>query len=233
MLPSSQRSTPEQIDSDIISLLEVTLRTPAAGSLTRTTNQLVDSVRNAEGVSAQQIALVMRALTACRSAGLVDNASYERLATEGSLLHHLYQAVSEAHAEATARCAFAYLQSIPDAREPNQHIGNSPLGHEPLLELLRNPDSVPGALDEFVAIAGQDGGLRELARILDEEPPESTLLNEAFRDLIENDRPRTIPGLSEGIGARSGRICRIQKMATFAVGMPVTRHPPHRSGRAR
>ncbi len=194
----SERSTPEQIDSDIISLLEVTLRTPATGSLTRTTNQLFDSVRNAEGVGAQQIALVMRALTACRSAGLVDNASYERLATEGSLLHHLYQAVSEAHAEATARCAFAYLQSIPDAREPNQHIGNSPLGHEPLLELLRNPDSVPGALDEFVSIARQEGGLPELARILDEEPPEPTLLNEAFRDLIDDDPAVNDSGFVQG-----------------------------------
>ena len=183
----SQRSTPEQIDNDTVSLFEVTLRTQAADSLTSTANQLVDSVRSPPGVNAQEIALLMRALTACRSADLVDDETYEHLATEGFLLPHLYQAVSEAHAEAAARCAFAYLRSIPDAREPNQHVGNSPAGREPLLELLRNPDSVPGALDEFVAVVGQDGGLRELARILDEEPPEPTLLNEAFGDLIEND----------------------------------------------
>ena len=183
----SQRSTPEQIDDDTVSLFEVTLRTQAADSLTSTANQLVDSVRGAGGVNAQEIALLMRALTACRGADLVDDETYEHLATEGSLLHHLHQAVAEAHAEAAARCAFAYLRSIPDAREPNQHSGNSPLGRESLLELLRNPDSVPGALDEFVAVVGQDGGLRELARILDEEPPEPALLNEAFGDLIESD----------------------------------------------
>ena len=183
----SQRSTPEQIDSDIVSLLDVTLRTRAAGSLTSTANQLVESIQGAGGINAQQIALLMRALVACRRADLVVDEKYEHLATEGSLLHHFHQAVSEAHAEAAARCAFAYLQSIPDARAPDQPLGNSLLGHERLLELLRNPDSVPGALDEFVAIVGQEAGLPGLAGILDMEPPEPTLINLAFRDLTESD----------------------------------------------
>ena len=189
----AQRGTPEQIDSDAVVQLEVTLRTQAAQSLTSTADQLVEGVRNLGGVGAQQIALVMRALTACRSAGLVQNASYEGLATEGPILHHLYQAFAESHAEATARCAFAYLQSVPDASDPNQHAGNSQAGHGSLRELLQNPDSVAGALDEFVAIVSQDGGLQELARIMDSEPPELTLLNAAFRDLIASDPAAQTP----------------------------------------
>ena len=189
----SQRCTPEQIDNDTVVQLEVTLRTQAAGSLTSTANQLVESVQNPGGVGGQQMALVMRALTACGSAGLVDNEDSERLATEGSLLHHLYQVFSEGHAEAAARCAFAYLQAIPGAGDPDQHVGNSEAGHESLRELLRNPDSVAGAVDEFVAIVSQDGGLRELARIMDSEPPESTLLNAAFRDLMESDPAAQTP----------------------------------------
>ena len=158
----SERCRPEQIDDDDVSVLEVTLRTGAAGSLIDTTEQLVEGIRGAGGVNAQQIALLMRAVAACRSADLVADKEYERLATEGSLLHHLYQAFSEGHAEAVARCAFAYLQSLPDAREPDQATGNSQAGHERLREFLRNPDSIPGTLDEFVAIAGQEGDYRSL-----------------------------------------------------------------------
>ena len=183
----SEHSRPEQIDDDIVSVLVVTLRTRAAGSLTRTTDQVVDGIRGAGGVNAQQIALLMRALAACRSAHLVDDEDYEQLATEGSLLHHLDQAFSDGHAEAVARCAFAYLQSLPNAREPDQAIGNSQAGHERLLDLLRNPDRGSDTVDEFIAIVRQNGGLREVARILDAEPPEPTLLNWAFRDLIESD----------------------------------------------
>ncbi len=190
----SQRITPEQIDNDTVSLLEVTLCTHSAGTLKSTANQLVDSVQSGAGFNAQQIASLMRGLHSCRRADLLDDDSFERLATEGYLLHHLYQAVSQGHAEAVARCAFVYLQSTPDARAPNQHFGNSAAGHEQLLELLRNPDHVQGAVDEFVAVVGQGGGLGEVARILDEKPPEPTLLNEAFRDLIEDDPAAKDPG---------------------------------------
>ena len=183
----SERCRPEQIDDAIVSVLEVTLSTQNAGSLTRTVSQLVDGIRGAAGVDAQQIARLMRALAACRSNGLVDDESYERLATGGSLLHYLYQAGSEGHAEAAARCAIAYLLSIPDARRPDEAIGNSQAGHERLLDLLRNPDSIAGALDEFVAVVRQAGGIREIARILDMEPPEPELLRAAFVALIEND----------------------------------------------
>ena len=183
----SERSRPEQIDNHIVSVLEVTLYTQSAEHLTRVPSQLVDSIGAAGGVNAQQIASLMRALAACRSASLLDDETYEQLATGGSLLHHFYQASTENHAEAVARCAFAYLQSIPDAREPNDAIGSSQAGHERLLEVLSNPNSVPNALDEFVAIAIESGGLREFARILDMEPPDPVLLNAAFRDLIESD----------------------------------------------
>ena len=194
----SQRCTPEQIDSDTLAQLDVTLRTQAVASLTSTANQLLDSVRYPGGLGAPQIALVMRALTACHSAGLVDDETLERLATEGYVLHHLHQAFSEGHAEAAARCAFAYLQSIPDARDPNQHVGNSYYGIESLRELMRNPDGFARAVDEFVAIVRDDGGIRELARILDSEPPEPALLNAAFRDLMESDpAARTAEFLTE------------------------------------
>ena len=183
----SERCRPEQIDNHVVSLVEMTLDTHSAGRLTRVSSQLVDSIEVAGGVNAQQIALLMRALESCRSASLLDDDTCERLATGGSLLHHLSQAFSESHAEAAARCAFSYLQSIPDARAPNAAVGNSQAGHERLLELLRNPHSVPDALDKFVAIAGARGGLGELARMLDMEPPDPTLLNAAFQDLIESD----------------------------------------------
>ena len=181
------------INSDTVAQLEVTLRTQAAPSLTSTANQLVESVRYPGGATAQQIALVMRALTACRLAGLVDHESHERLAAEGYLLHHLYRAFSEGHAEAAARCAFAYLQSIPDACGPNQYVGNSQAGHESLRELLRTPDRIAGALNEFVAIVSQDTGILGLARIMDSAPPEPTLLNAAFQVLVESDPAAQTP----------------------------------------
>ena len=183
----SERSRPEQIDNQVVSVLELTLLTQSAEHLTRLPSELVDSVKAAGGTTAQQIASLMRALTACRSANLVDDATHEQLATGGFLLHHYHQAFAERHAEAVARCAFAYLQSIPDAREPDEVAGNSQQGHEWLHELLRSPETVPNALDEFVSIAKASGGLREISRILDMEPPEPALLNAAFRDLIESD----------------------------------------------
>ena len=183
----SERSRPDLIDDHVVSVLEATLYTHSAEQLTRLPSELVDGIQAAGGANAQQIASLMRALAACRSANLVDDETSEQLATRGSLLHHLYQAFSEGHAEASARCAFAYLQSNPSAREPDEHIGNSQAGHERLRELLRDPASVPNALDKFVAIARASGGLRELARILDMEPPDPVLLNEAFGHLIEGD----------------------------------------------
>lgn len=190
----SQHCTPEQIDEDIASAVEVTLRTQAAGSLTRTANQLIESTQRTYGVNVPQIAPLMRALSACRSADLVDDESYERLATDGYLLHHLFEAVSEPHAEAVARCAFAYLQQIPKASQPNQTNGNSQAGYKQLVGLLQNPNRVLEALEEFVVIVGHYGGLRELVRILDMEPVESTLLNQAFQHLIESDPAAKDPG---------------------------------------
>ena len=183
----SERSRPEQIDNHVVAVLKVTLYTQSAEHLTRIPSELVDSIQAAGGANAQQIASLMQALAACCSANLVDDETSEQLATGGSLLHYLYQAFAENHAEAVARCAFEYLQSIPDAREPDQAVGNSQAGHEQLRELLRNPNRVPNALDEFVGIARESGGLRELARILDMEPPDPVLLNEAFGHLIESD----------------------------------------------
>ena len=189
----AERCRPEQIDDTAVAVLEVTLSTRSARTLVRTASQVVEGIRDAGGVTAPAIAQLIRALDGCRSANLVDHETYTQLATGGSLLHHLYRAFAEGHAEAMARCAFAYLQSIPDASAPTEAIGNSQAGHEQLLELLRNPDSVPHAVDEFVAVVSQHGGIRELARIVDAGPLESALFHATFSALLEKDPAATTP----------------------------------------
>ena len=178
---------PDSLDDETVVSVELTLRTQAASSLESTATQLANNVQSGGGLNGNQIALTMRALTACRSAGLLDNETSVTLATGGALLHHLHQAVAESHPEAAARCVLAYLQSVPDGREPDEVFGNSQSGHQQLLELLRSPEDVPGTLDALLALLGDDGGLRELALILDVDPPEPVLVNQAFARLIQSD----------------------------------------------
>ena len=185
----SRRAVPNLIDDQLITELEWTLRTGSAGSLGNTADRLLQTAQETtrNPLDAAQVALTMRAIVACYSAGIVDDEDFRALATDGFLLHHLHQAVSEAHPEAAARCAFMYLSSIPDAREPDQVYGNSARGHGSLRGLLRNPGNHSDIAARFVGLVNEGGGIRELARILDAEPPESALLNQTFAELIEQD----------------------------------------------
>ena len=67
-------------------------------------------------------------------------------------------------------------------------------GYDSLLTLLSNPQSFPGADDVFLAVARRNGGLREIARILDANPPAVALLHATLASLLETDPAAREPG---------------------------------------
>ena len=183
----SEESAPETISEESLHALELTLRTLSTDSMTRTADQVVSGVGSYIGVRAQNIVLLTRALVLCQANGLIPDDKFKALATQGSLLHHLYQGASEANAEATSRCAYLYLQITPSASPPENFAGNAQAGHNALLQLLQNPNSIAGALDSFVELNRNAGGVRELAYFMDSNPPSSTLFDAVFEQLIDSD----------------------------------------------
>ena len=168
-------------------LTTVILRTQAAGSFHLTASTLIGYLEESRYQPPPQLAWAVHSLMAFRAAGLVDTERYGRLASEGHLLHHLALAVDHQDAGAVAGCAFAYLQSTPSASAPLQSAGSSDRGHQRLLELLQDPQTHPGSSEVFLAVARRNGGLREIARILDADPPATTLLHQTFAALLETD----------------------------------------------
>ena len=174
-------------------LTHVLLRTQAANSLPLTANAFVDYLEQFSDTP-QHLAWVVEAVMKCRAAGLIDAERYGRLATEGKLLHALALGADHQDAGAIASCAFAYLQSTPSASAPSQNPGYADRGHQSLLMLLSNPQSYPGADEVFVAVVRRNGGLREIARILDANPPAVALLHQTLAALLETDPAAGEPG---------------------------------------
>ena len=183
----SQRIAAGSIDAEAMSILDLTLCTHSGDSLNETSTQLLSGFASAAGIVAAEVALHLRAILSCKASNLVTEKQFESLATRGSILHHLFQAASESNPEALALCVHSYLISVPSARQPDVHIGNSAGGHDHLILTLRNPNGVAGTLEQFIAAAKQTDGLSGLARILDANPPDPKLINAAFAHLIEED----------------------------------------------
>ena len=182
-------------DIDVVGMLtNVMLQTQAANALHLTADALIGYLGDFSGEIPPHLGWAVQALMACRATGLLDADSYGRLATEGQLLHNLALAIDHQDAGATAGCAFAYLQSTPSGSAPLQNPGYADRGYQGLLELLREPQSQPGASDVFLAVAQRNGGLREIARILEASPPEVVLLHQTFATLLETDPAAREPG---------------------------------------
>ena len=182
-------------DIEVVGMLTTVMqRTQAAGSLHLTASTLIGYLEDLSSEALPHLAWAVQALMGCRAAGLVDTERYRQLAVDGYLLHHLAVAADHQDAGATAGCAFAYLQSTPSASAPLQSPGFADRGHESLLELLRSPQSHPGTSEVFVAVAQRNGGLGEIARILDANPPAVTLLHQTFATLLETNSAARKPG---------------------------------------
>ena len=182
-------------ETDIVGMLtNVILKTEAANSLHLTADNLIGFLGEFPGQMPPQLAWAVQALTTCHKIGLINDDSYDRLATDGQLLHVLALAIDYQDAGAAAGCAFAYLQSKPAAGAPEQYQGYADRGYQSLLQLLREPQSQPGMFDVFLAVAQRNGGIREIARILDADPPEVALLHQTFASLLETDLAAREPG---------------------------------------
>lgn len=175
-------------------LTNVILKTQAADRLHLTANNLIDLLGDFSSQMPPELAWAVQALTACHAIGLIDADSYGRLATEGQLLHNLALATDYQDVGAAAGCTFAYLQSTPGAGDPQQYQGFADRGYQSLLQLLREPQSQPGMIEVFLAIAQRHGGIREIARILAANPPEVALLHHTFASLLETDLAAREPG---------------------------------------
>ncbi len=182
-------------DIEVVGMLtNVLLKTQAANSLPLTASALADYLEQFPSDIPQQLAWAVQALIECRAAGLIDAERYSRLASQGHLLHNLALGADHQDIGVVSGCAFAYLQSTPNASAPLQSSGFAARGYDSLLALLSNPQSFPGADAVFLAVARRNGGLREIARILDANPPAVALLHQTLASLLETDPAAGEPG---------------------------------------
>lgn len=183
----AERVAPGQIAQTLIHAIAATLRTHAGESLDRTMSAVATCLASTDPLQPAETALLLSAIQSGRVAGLVDDATYRKLAESGALLHHLHHASASKHAKAMAACTFAYLQSVPDASKPAQQAGNSEAGHQKLVELLSRPDSIPALESAFKELIEQHGGASELVRMAEAGRKQEALLCRVLRSLLGSD----------------------------------------------
>lgn len=181
------RVAPGEIDEATVRVIEATVETHSSAAVRAAVMNVLASLQTTETISGPQLSLLLRVVDAGRKSGLIADAAFGQLAVDGHILHHLHQAAAEQHAEAAARLAFSYLQSVPDGAKPSQTPGNAPSGYEALQKLLRTPDDLPGVEEQFIALV-RIAGIERLLPILDTE---EQLLYRTFRRFLDEGNELT------------------------------------------
>ena len=179
----TQRIEDNQLDDDTFNPVYTAMATRSRNGLPSVASQVFSRLRSGETFSGDQIAHLVKTLRVSNLADLIDQDDYNSFANGGSYLHHLYNAVSESHAEAVAECMFGFLEAVPDRREPN-HFGNSSPGYQSLNQLLENPDNVPGSVEHFVSLVKEAEQLPVVFKIRYEDGSISPFVAEVLHSLL-------------------------------------------------
>ena len=206
----AQQAIPGQIDDDVFNAVRTAMATKSKSSMSTVASEVFSHLHSGESIEGNQLVLMLETLRLSKQAGLIEQDEYEEFSTSGYYLHHLYQAVSEGHPEATGECMFCYLMAVPDASEPDhsrrfagwlrtsqgatsepRHSAwfGGPL-HSPAKEMGHLPEVFDMATGKRPAPSFLRGVLKAL--ITSEtvsKPPELVRVNwSLIRDILEEDR---------------------------------------------
>ena len=193
----AQQIANNQLDENTFNPVYTAMATRSKNAMNSVADQVSSRLQSGESFPGDQIAPLVKTLRASHEAGLIGEDDYAGFAERGHYLHHLYQAVSENHAEAVSECIFSFLQAIPDGREPS-HIGNSNAGYQYLNELLQEPDRVPGSVEHFVSLAKETENLPVVFKMISEDGTVPPFVAKVLHALLtSNDVPKPADLVSE------------------------------------
>ena len=197
----AQRVVPGQINEDTFNAVRTAMATKSSNDMKNVTDVVFSHLESGDGIQADELAFMLKILRCSRLAGLIQDGPYGGFATNGYFLHHLYQAASENHSEAVAECMFGYLEAVPDASLPSQ-VGNSNAGHKRLVEILENPDTVPGAVEHFTVLAKETQQLQVVFEMTSKDGSTSPFVAKSLHTLLTSkDVPKPPDLVSENWAA--------------------------------
>ena len=182
----AQQVGPGQVDENIYDAVQTAMATGSGNTMNNVASEVFSHLQSGEAIQGDQLAFMLRILRSSIAAGLVTEDQYAEFASSGYYLHHLHQAFSDNHSEAVGECVFGYLQAVPDASEPDE-CGSSNAGYENLTELLQNPDTVPRAVEHFIARAKETQQLRVVLQMATGKRPVPPFLVEVLGTLLISD----------------------------------------------
>ena len=190
----AQRAVPGQIDESTFDAVRAAMATKSGNAMNNVAGVVFSHLESGEGIPGDQLVFMLKILRFSRSGGLIERDQYEGYATSGHYLHHLHQAVSENYPEAVGECMFGYLEAVPDAREPAQ-VGNSHAGYQNLSQLLQDPDTLPGAVEHFTALAKETKQLPAVFAMTTGERPVPPFVSRVLRTLLVSEDVSKAPEL--------------------------------------
>ena len=182
----AQQVGPGQVDENIYDAVQTAMATGSGNTMNNVASEVFSHLQSGEAIQGDQLAFMLRILRSSIAAGLIAEDQYAEFASSGYYLHHLHQAFSDNHSEAVGECVFGYLQAVPDASEPDE-FGSSNAGYENLTELLQNPDTVPRAVEHFIARAKETQQLRVVLQMATGKRPVPPFLVEVLGTLLISD----------------------------------------------
>ena len=182
----AQQVGPGQVDENIYDAVQTAMATGSGNTMNNVASEVFSHLQSGEAIQGDQLAFMLRILRSSIAAGLIAEDQYAEFASSGYYLHHLHQAFSDNHSEAVGECVFGYLQAVPDASKPDE-FGSSNAGYENLTELLQNPDTVPRAVEHFIARAKETQQLRVVLQMATGKRPVPPFLVEVLGTLLISD----------------------------------------------
>ena len=193
----AQQIANNQLDENTFNPIYTAMATRSRNAMNSVAGQVSSRLQSGETFPGDQIAPLVKTLRVSRQAALIGQDDYADYAERGHYPHHLYQAVSENHAEAVSECMFGFLQTVPDGREPS-HVGNSNAGYQYLNELLQNPDRVPGSVENFASLAKETQNLPVVFKMTSEDGTVPPFVAKVLHTLLtSNDVPKPPDIVSE------------------------------------
>ena len=190
----AQQVGPSQIDENTYNAVQTAMATGPGNAMNNVANEVFSHLQSGEEIQGDQLAFMLRILRSSIAVGLIAQDQYADFASSGYYLHHLHRAFSDGHSEAVGECVFGYLEAVPDASKPDE-FGSSNAGYENLTELLQDPDTVPHAVDHFVARTKESQKLPVVLQMATEQRHVPQFLVETLGTLLVSDEVSKPPEL--------------------------------------
>ena len=186
-----------QLDEDTFNAVRAAMATKSNNAMNNVAAGVFSQLESGGRIQADELVFMLKILRFSRSVGLIERDQYAEFATSGHYLHHLYEAAAESHPEAVGECMFGYLETVPDASEPTE-VGNSEAGYEELTQLLQDPDTLPGAVEHFTALAIEANQLSVVFAMTAGERPSPPFVARVLRTLLVSENVSKAPELVRG-----------------------------------